>query len=71
MRIETLRIARGWNRPTLAKRVGTTKDSVYLWERENQIPRRATFLRLLKVLGLTEGQFWADDFPRNLGRKAA
>ena len=53
VRIQELRIARGWSQVVLAKRLGVAKQTVSNWENGNIQPSIEMLVRLSKLFGVT------------------
>ena len=51
-KIEKLREERGMTRQELAKEMGVAGQTVYRWESGERVPDIATYLRILKLLGV-------------------
>ena len=54
--IQKARLARGWSKSELARRMGASRPAVRAWERGDYKPDKARLLRLRQVLGMWEAR---------------
>jgi transcriptional regulator with XRE-family HTH domain len=55
-RIARIRESKGWSASDLARRMEVTPTAVWNWEKNGIQPRPAAFVRLARILGVTEEQ---------------